>query len=483
MLFNSFEFLCFLPIVFLIYWLAFKKTNLQNIFILIVSYVFYGWWDWRFLILIAFTSLLSYYSGLYIIKYESNNEKQKLILVSNIVVNLLILGVFKYYNFFAENLQNLFLKFGFELDWVFLKILLPVGISFYTFQALSYSIDVYRKQINPTKDFIAFFAYVVFFPQLVAGPIERATNLLPQFLKRRKFDYASTVDGLRLMLYGFFKKIVIADNAAICVNAIFSDYASMPASSLWLGSILFSFQIYCDFSGYSDIAIGTARMFGFKLTRNFNYPYFSRDIAEFWRKWHISLTTWFRDYLYIPLGGSRVGKLKALRNTFIIFLVSGFWHGANWTFIVWGLIHALLFIPLLIVNKNRKYVDAIGKTGVLPNINELLQMIKTFVLVMFLWVIFRSDTLTDSYYYLIGMFDMSTLVSMPSRALSSGWGWYFFLLLFVIIEWGSKNHEHGLFFVSKIKSNLIRYFVYIGFILILIYFSSSQPADFIYFQF
>ncbi|MDA9316907.1 MBOAT family protein, partial [Polaribacter sp.] len=438
MLFNSLEFLIFLPIVFICYWLVFKKLKSQNIFLLIVSYVFYGWWDWRFLMLIAFTSLLSYYSGLLILKFDAYKKRKKRLLIANIVINLLILGIFKYYNFFAENLIGLFSQLGIELDWVTLKILLPVGISFYTFQALSYSIDVYRKKIEPTNDVIAFFAYVSFFPQLVAGPIERATNLLPQFYKKRKFDYALAVSGLRLMLYGFFKKIVIADNAAVCVNAIFIDYADMPASSLWLAAILFSFQIYGDFSGYSDIAIGTSRLFGFNLMTNFKRPYFSRDIAEFWRKWHISLTTWFRDYLYIPLGGSRVGKGRAMLNTFVIFLVSGFWHGANWTFIVWGLIHAILFVPLLLNKKNRRYVDTVAQNNILPSFKEFFQMLKTFVLVTFLWIIFRSDSITDSYYYVIKMFDFTTLTDLPSKALSSGWGWYLFIIVFVVIEWISR---------------------------------------------
>lgn len=481
MLFNSFEFLVFLPLVFIAYWVLFKERNIQNLFVLFISYIFYGWWDWRFLLLIAFTSFLSFYSGILI----SNlwGRRRKFVLVSNVLVNLIILGVFKYYNFFVDNLQELFLKFGVELDWVVLEILLPVGISFYTFQALSYSIDIYRKQLEPTKDIVAFFAYVAFFPQLVAGPIERATHLLPQFYKKRKFDYATTVDGLRLMLYGFFKKIVIADNAAVCVNAIFDKYDTMPASSLWLAAILFSFQIYGDFSGYSDIAIGTSKLFGFQLSKNFNYPYFSRNIAEFWRKWHISLTTWFRDYVYIPLGGSRVGKAKAIRNTFVIFLVSGFWHGANWTFIVWGFVHALLFIPLLLNKKNRKYTDQIGSGGGLPSLYELYKMSITFLIVMFLWVIFRSDSIYDSYKYLINMLDFSSILQLPSNALSSGWGWYILLVIFIGIEWRSKNHEHGLYFLDKIKSTFTKYSIYVGIILVLIYFSSSKAAEFIYFQF
>lgn len=361
MLFNSFEFLIYLPIVFILYWFVFNKTlKLQNLLVVVVSYIFYGWWDWRFLLLIGFTTLCSYLSGILIASYEGRRKLQKAVSICNIVLNLTILGIFKYFNFFADNFAILFRSFGYEINWVTLDILLPVGISFYTFQALSYSIDVYQKKIEPTKDIIAFFAFISFFPQLVAGPIERATNLLPQFLRERKFDYSAAVDGCRQMLWGFFKKIVIADNCAVCVNSIFENYTELPASTLLLGGFWFTFQIYCDFSGYSDIAIGCAKLFGIKLMKNFNFPYFSRDIAEFWRRWHISLTTWFRDYIYIPLGGSRVGKWKAVRNTMIIFLVSGFWHGANWTFIVWGGISCFTFPTLASWKKKQEELEQRG---------------------------------------------------------------------------------------------------------------------------
>lgn len=353
MLFNSLEFLVFLPLVFILYWYVFKKLKQQNLLVIFISYVFYGWWDWRFLTLIAFTTFSSYISGILIEKREGKRKQQKYIAAANIVLNLAILCLFKYFNFFSENLNKLFQVFGWGLDWVTLDLLLPVGISFYTFQALSYSIDVYQKKITPTHDISAFFAFISFFPQLVAGPIERATHLLPQFLSERKFNYSQAVDGLRQILWGFFKKVVVADNCANVVNTIFDSYQTQSGSTLLLGAFLFAFQIYGDFSGYSDIAIGTARLFGINLMKNFNYPYFSHNIAEFWRRWHISLTTWFRDYIYIPLGGSRVSKIKIIRNTFIIFLVSGFWHGANWTFIMWGFYHSILFIPLLFIDKNK----------------------------------------------------------------------------------------------------------------------------------
>ena len=356
MLFNSIQFAIFLPIVFLLYWFVFDRfiskskhqLRLQNAFVVVASYVFYGWWDWRFLLLIAFTSFCSWGSGMLMQRVESQQidpkltgggnsleinklqRRKKLIATANIVLNLLILAVFKYYDFFVTEFAQLF---HISTEGLLLKVILPVGISFYTFQALSYSIDVYRGKIEPTKDIIAFFAFISFFPQLVAGPIERATNLLPQFLKKREFDYDTAVDGMRQILWGLFKKIVVADNCAVYVDQVFSSYQTQSGSTLLLAAIFFTFQIYGDFSGYSDIAIGTAKLFGIKLMRNFNVPYFSRDIAEFWRRWHISLTTWFRDYVYIPLGGSRVSKAKVVRNTFVIFLLSGFWHGANWTFI------------------------------------------------------------------------------------------------------------------------------------------------------
>ncbi|MEG1608057.1 MAG: MBOAT family O-acyltransferase, partial [Mucinivorans sp.] len=448
MLFNSFEFAVFLPVVFLIYWFALQKhLKLQNLFIVAVSYLFYGWWDWRFLLLIAFTTFCSYLSGVLIQKSDNKEvtpplhcrNYAKWIATANIVLNLAILCLFKYFNFFSENLAQLFRLFGAELDWVTLDILLPVGISFYTFQALSYTIDVYKKKIEPTHDVVSFFAYVSFFPQLVAGPIERATNLLPQFYKSRTFDYAKAVDGMRQILWGLFKKIVVADNAATAVNEIFNNYSDLNGSTLLLGGVLFAFQIYGDFSGYSDIAIGTARLFGIDLMRNFNFPYFSRDIAEFWRRWHISLNTWFRDYIYIPLGGSRRGTKIAIRNTFVIFLVSGFWHGANWTFIAWGAFHAVLFLPLLLLKKNRKFTDTVAQSRWYPTVGELLNMGVTFFLVVIGWIIFRSDNITQAYDYLSHMFSASFFtmpVLMGKKAL-------LFIVMLVVVEWVGRRNQHA----------------------------------------
>ena len=351
MLFNSIEFAFFLPIVFILYWFVFnKKLKTQNILLLVSSYVFYGWWDWRFLFLILFSSFIDFVLGIKLSKSESKLNR-KLLLLTSVAVNIGFLGFFKYYNFFAESFANAFTFFGQSINPERLNIILPVGISFYTFQTLSYTIDVYKNKLKPTTNVISFFAFVSFFPQLVAGPIERATNLLPQFYKKRTFKYVAAVDGMRQILLGLFKKIVIADNCATLVNTIFDNPENFSGSTLFVGAVLFAFQIYGDFSGYSDIAIGTARLFGFNLMKNFALPYFSRDIAEFWRRWHISLSTWFRDYVYIPLGGSRGSLSLQIRNIFIIFIVSGFWHGANWTFIVWGALHALFYIPLMLFDR------------------------------------------------------------------------------------------------------------------------------------
>jgi D-alanyl-lipoteichoic acid acyltransferase DltB (MBOAT superfamily) len=378
MLFNSIDFAIFLPLVFILYWFINKKhLRFQNIFLLIASYIFYSWWDWRFLSLIIFSTVVDYSVGISL-SYKKNLLTRKLLLITSLVVNLGFLGFFKYYNFFIDNFREAFSFFGGEFNANSLRIVLPVGISFYTFQTLSYTIDVYRQKIKPTKSFIAFAAYVSFFPQLVAGPIERATNLLPQFLNKRKFDYNKAINGMRQILWGLFKKIVIADSCAVYVNDIFANYSIHSGSTLVLGAILFAFQIYGDFSGYSDIAIGTARLFGFNLMRNFAFPYFSRDIAEFWRRWHISLSTWFRDYLYIPLGGSRGNTANKIRNIFIIFIVSGFWHGANWTFIVWGALNAIYFLPLLLLNQNRKNLEIVAKNRLLPSLKDFFSILMTF---------------------------------------------------------------------------------------------------------
>ena len=479
MLFNSIEFAIFLPIVFLLYWFVFNRSlRLQNLFVVVASYVFYGWWDWRFLLLIAFTSFCSYGSGLLIAKFREFPRKAKAINVANIVVNLLILGVFKYYDFFVTSFADLF--FGGKTEGLLIKVILPVGISFYTFQALSYSIDVFRGKIEPTRDVIQFFAYVSFFPQLVAGPIERATNLLPQFSKPRSFDYETGVDGMRQILWGLFKKMVVADNCAVFVDQVFSTYQTQTGSTLLLAAILFAFQIYGDFSGYSDIAIGAAKLFGIKLMRNFNVPYFSRDIAEFWRRWHISLTTWFRDYVYIPMGGSRCSKAKIVRNTFVIFLLSGLWHGANWTFLAWGAYHALLFMPLILTGKNRKYKDVVAENRVLPSLKECCQMLLTFLLVVIGWIIFRSESLEQAWEYLTGMLQLGTLKAVY-RFFTSDRKCAVLIVIMLLVEWVNRRQEHGLS-LSRNMPWYARYTIYTIIIVLIVLFCGTNQS-FIYFQF
>ncbi len=446
MLFNSLQFAVFLPIVFLLYWFVFDRLirrsryqlTWQNAFVVIASYVFYGWWDWRFLLLIALTSLCSWGSGILIGKNEGN-KKAKWWMWANIVLNLGILCLFKYYDFFVAEFARLF---HLATEGLLLKVILPVGISFYTFQALSYSIDVYRGKIEPTRDIVAFFAFISFFPQLVAGPIERATHLLPQFQKKREFDYDTAVDGMRQILWGLFKKVVVADNCAVYVNQVFANSGSHSGSTLLLAAVFFTFQIYGDFSGYSDIAIGTAKLFGIRLMRNFNVPYFSRDIAEFWRRWHISLTTWFRDYVYIPLGGSRVSKAKVIRNTFVIFLVSGFWHGANWTFIVWGAYHALLFLPLILTGKNRKYTNQIAEGHYLPTLKEAGQMLLTFILAVFGWIVFRSESIGQAWEVILGIMN-SSLFTAPMVVVGLK-KIVFVIGVLLLVEWLNRFKEHGL---------------------------------------
>lgn len=492
MLFNSIEFLIFLPIVFLLYWYVFQRSlKAQNLFIVVVSYIFYGWWDWRFLILIAFTSFISWGSGVLI---ERNREKHKtpylqqkgckIITLTNIIINILILIIFKYYNFFVNSFIEAFSLIGITLHSPSLQLILPVGISFYTFQALSYSIDVYRKSITPTKDIVAFFAYVSFFPQLVAGPIERATNLLPQFYKSRTFNYEKAIDGMRQILWGFFKKVVIADNCAYFVNIIFNDYQQANSLMLVLGAIFFSFQIYGDFSGYSDIAIGTAKLFGIELKMNFNVPYFSRNIAEFWRRWHISLNTWFRDYIYIPLGGSRCSKIKQFRNTMIVFTISGLWHGANWTYIIWGIYHGILFLPLMFSGNNRRYLDIASKGKQFPSIKDTIHIISTFILVMLGWIIFRADSISTAMQYIKRMCKLSpALPNIQDFGFSkiSILSTIFFIILTIIIEWIQREKDY-IIDTRIINHQAIRWGIYFLILFSIIIFTGKQET-FIYFQF
>ena len=479
MLFTSLEFALFFPIVFALYWFAFgRKYKLQNILLLVSSYYFYGCWNWHFLFLLIFSTGLDYFTGL-MMSGVSNKWKKKLWFWLSVCVNLGFLGVFKYYNFFIDSFVNLLFAIGLKADFATLQVILPVGISFYTFHGLSYVIDIYNDRIKPERSFVDYSVFVCFFPLLVAGPIERATHLLPQIIHKRTFDYTKAVDGLRQILWGLFKKIVIADNCALIVNPIFANYHIQSASNLLLGAILFTFQIYCDFSGYSDIALGTARLLGIELLRNFGFPYFSRDIAEFWRRWHISLTTWFRDYLYIPLGGSRGKKWQSVRNTFIIFLVSGFWHGANWTFIFWGAFHAALFMPLLIFGRNRLYTNTVAEGKFLPSIKELIQMLTTFTLVVLGWIFFRASTLRDAFGYIISLFSHS-IFTMPTHKVST---LSVYIFSFMTVEWIQRERKHGLSqFESIIKLQPIRWGIYIFLILSIIQFGGKSET-FIYFQF
>lgn len=474
MLFNSLSFALFLPVVFAVYWLLRRSLRWQNLFVLTASYFFYGCWDWRFLLLIAFTSGCSWVSG--ILMDGRRQRRDKVVMWINIAINLTILGLFKYYDFFARSFADLFL--GGRSDALLLHLVLPVGISFYTFQALSYSIDVYRGTIKPTRDVVAFFAYVSFFPQLVAGPIERASSLLPQFERSRRFDYALAVDGLRQMLWGFFKKLIVADGCAVYVDQVYADPSLYGGATLIVAAVLFSFQIYGDFSGYSDIAIGCSKLFGIRLRRNFNVPYFSRDIAEFWRRWHISLTSWFRDYLYIPLGGSRVSRLRVVLNTMIIFLVSGFWHGANWTFLAWGFFHALLFMPLILLGRNRRFRDTVAAERRLPSWGEVGRMLLTFVLATVGWVIFRSPSLSFTGHYFAGMVRGGQFLS-PTN------GDFPFLipalLILLVVEWCNRDREHE--FCRQPHRRWLRWLCYMSVIFIILAYMQTSEMPFIYFQF
>jgi D-alanyl-lipoteichoic acid acyltransferase DltB (MBOAT superfamily) len=478
MFFNSIDFAIFLPVVFFLYWFAANKNlTIQNALVVVASYVFYGWWNWRFLFLIVFSTFTDYLVGVLLSK-TAEPKNRKILLWTSIIVNISFLGFFKYYNFFADNFAAVFSLFGIKFSANHLNIILPVGISFYTFQTMSYSIDVYKRKLEPTKDFIAFAAFVSFFPQLVAGPIERAANLLPQFYAKKQFSYDNAVNGCRQMLWGFFKKVVIADNCAIYANMIFNDFGAYSGAALILGAVFFSFQIYGDFSGYSDIAVGVSRLFGIDLMQNFSAPYFSRSIAEFWRRWHISLTTWFRDYVYIPLGGSRRGMAVSIRNTMLIFILSGFWHGAKWTFIIWGFLNALYFLPLLLMNKNRDHRDTVASGRVFPNMREIFYMAVTFGLTAFAWIFFRSENTGNALHYISRIFTPPFLALLPiSRRMILT---ILMLMLFSVIEWLGRENSYA---IENIPFyGFMRWICYYGIVGCIILFSGSSQT-FIYFQF
>ena len=483
MLFNSIDFALFLPLVFILYWFVTNKNlKLQNILIVIASYIFYGWWDWRFLGLIIFSTLTDYFTGILLLRQENAN-KRKMLLCISILINIAFLFYFKYCNFFVDSFVTAFSLFGMRFSPYHLNIVLPVGISFYTFQTMSYSIDVFKRKLEPTKDLISFAAFVSFFPQLVAGPIERAKQLLPQFYEKRKFNYNEAIDGSLQMLWGYFKKTVIADNCAIYANMLFNNYKDYSGSTLALGAIFFSFQIYGDFSGYSDIALGTSRLFGISLSKNFAYPYFSRNMAEFWRRWHISLSSWFKDYVYIPLGGSRRGIFYSIRNTFIIFILSGFWHGANWTFIVWGLLNAFFFLPLLLLKKNRMYMNITAENKTLPSVIEIFDILCTFTIITFLWIIFRSENIYHAAEYVSKILSLS-LFSIPvftgrMKALIT----LILITIFIIIEWIGRKENFAIKNITKFRTSLMKYIAISSITFVILLFGNFGKNQFIYFQF
>jgi alginate O-acetyltransferase complex protein AlgI len=479
MLFNSLSFALFLPIVFFLYWFVFnRKLIYQNFLLLVSSYFFYACWSWHFMLLLLFSTLLDYYTGSRIEAAESIGRRRFWLWLS-ISINLGFLGTFKYYNFFVQSFADGLSNLGLHVNPWTLHLILPVGISFYTFHGLSYVIDIYKNRIRAEKSFIDYGVFVSFFPLLVAGPIERATHLLPQIKHRRTFDYIQAVNGMRQILWGLFKKLVIADNCATLANNIFDNPTPHVGSELVLGAIFFAFQIYGDFSGYSDIALGTARLFGIELLKNFAYPYFSRDIAEFWRRWHISLSSWFKDYLYIPLGGSRGGMWMKIRNTFIIFIVSGFWHGANWTFIIWGALNALYIMPSVLLNTNRNNLGIVAENTVLPSARESFQMLTTFTLTVLAWIFFRSPDVGHALTYLSGIFS-ETLFQKPEISIFTGTilclaGFFF------IIEWIGRKGNFALSNIGKLPMPL-RWVFYFGLIL-LMFIYQGQAQTFIYFQF
>ena len=481
MLFNSISFAIFLPIVFFLYWfMTNKNLKLQNLLLLVASYYFYACWDWRFMFLLMFSTFLDYYTGLKI-EESKNQNLRKFWLWLSVGINLGFLGFFKYYNFFAESFAEMLQNFGLQVNPWTLKVILPVGISFYTFHGLSYVLDIYFKRINAERNFVDYAVFVSFFPLLVAGPIERATHLLPQIKVKREFSYEKAVDGMRQILWGLFKKMVIADNCAVFANQIFANSATASGSELVMGALFFTFQIYGDFSGYSDIALGTARLFGIDLLRNFAFPYFSRDIAEFWRRWHISLSSWFRDYLYIPLGGSKGGNWMRIRNTFAIFLVSGFWHGANWTFIIWGFLNALFIMPSIILKTNRNNLEIVAMNKLIPSLRDVFNILLTFSLTVFAWIFFRAESVHHAIEYISGIFNAS-LFTIPDVK-TAAYATLILIAFFMLIEWIGREHQFALQDFLVKKPRFIRWLFY-GFIILLIgLFLQTHETPFIYFQF
>ena len=484
MQFNSLQYAVFLIIVFFVFWFLLRKNlRLQNIFLLAASYIFYSWWDWRFLVLIIFLSSVNYISGILLGNYDLNTEerKRKFILLLVTFINLGLLGLFKYFNFFAESAVELFNAVGFKADRVTLSVILPLGISFYTFQTLGYTIDIYRTKYKPTKDVIAFFSFVSFFPLLLAGPIERGDTLLPQFFKKKEFEYEQAVNGMRQILWGVFKKVVIADNCAVFANQIFKNYETQPVTVLIMGILYFAFQIYGDFSGYSDIAIGSAKLLGFNLTTNFKTPYFSRDIAEFWRRWHISLSNWLRDYLFIPLN-VQFRNLKiwgGIIAVLITFLLCGLWHGANLTFIVWGGLNGIYFIPLIISHGSGKNVNIVAEGKLFPSVKEIIQIVTTFSITSFAWVFFKASNIREGIKYINGIFSHEFFP--VNNNLFPGY-MIFLLIIFFSSEWYLFRYDDFEERFSNFKS-VLRHSIYALTLILIFLYMQNEASAFIYFQF
>ena len=483
MLFNSISFLIFLPIVYGLYWWIqswenFKHTiSVQNILLLIASYFFYAYWNIWFLGLLIFSTSLDYFSGLKI-ESSATNQHKKIWFWLSICINLGLLGLFKYFNFISINLSELLGNFGWTYQPMLLLIALPIGISFYTFHGLSYVIDIYHDKIKAEKNILNYSLFVCFFPLLVAGPIERAQHLIPQLVQRKVFNRAKTINGLQQMLWGFFKKIVIADNCAVFVNQIFSDYENLNSSSLFIGAIFFSFQIYGDFSGYTDIALGAARLFGIELFNNFSYPYFSKSINEFWKRWHISLTSWFRDYIYIPMGGNRVNPIRKIINTIVVFLISGFWHGANWTYISWGFLNSIFILPKTLSQKTQ----SIDSNKIANKVIGAIKMLLTFLTVSILWVFFRSKTVYDASKYLQNLVFKWNSILPDFNGRKSALVLSIIIFVFMIFEWIGKSHNCPLVFTNSFKNKWLKWGFYYAIIFSILYFYRGND-QFIYFQF
>jgi alginate O-acetyltransferase complex protein AlgI len=475
--FNSFIFAFFFTAVFLLYWLiGSKRWQVQNLLLIAAGAVFYGKWDWRFLILLYTAAIVDFLLGLKLGK-ETVPQRRRLWLSFSLVMNIGLLVIFKYLNFFIQSFIDTAQLLGWSTDAHTLRIIMPVGISFFTFMRLSYIIDLYRKQIEPCRNFFAFIAFSAFFPLLLAGPIERAKRLLPQFQKTRAFDSNGWKDGGRLILWGLFKKLVIADNLSPLVNAAFSNCATQSGIDLAIGALLFTVQIYADFSGYSDMAMGIGKLLGFKIMRNFAYPYFSRDIAEFWRRWHISMSSWFRDYVYTPLSWhiSLNDRWRRFRTILITFTVSGLWHGANWTFLVWGFLNGLFFTPLVFGKAPEHESRIAGEGRIFPSLREFAAMAVTFLMVVLAWIVFRANSLTHAIEYFAGMF------SHPWLAAPTNPGWLAAGLSLLVLEWFTRHKTYALD-VSGLPL-VLRWGIYHAVILAIVLFGYVGVSGFIYVQF